>query len=261
MTARMRRPCGVETHDRREHRRAVTMTSPRMKRRVFGTITPRHLDVAGEPGRRDDVDVRAHRRASRATCCRISATPNVTSSVSSGRSYIRRSSSHSSSDADQPAGDERDGQRQHVRSGGGPREEADLRLQHVRRVGAGHDELAVGHVDHAHLAEREASGPSAMRQQDRRRWLIPLKTCSDRNVSIGRLLPVSTLACGQARGPVVVGEARVGLDRPVRRPHLVDQTVGVDLADAGRLGDVLVPVVDGDRALRRRPGPGLRRLP
>ncbi len=39
-------------------------------------------------------------------------------------------------------------------------------LGHVGRVGAGHEELAVGHVDHAHLSERERQA-ERRQQQDR----------------------------------------------------------------------------------------------
>src|SRR4051812_881726 len=78
-------------------------------------------------------------------------------------------------------------------------------------------------------------------------WLTPLKTCS-RNVSTDRYRLHSPRA--KPFGPVVAADARIGVDRALGRPHLVDQAVGVDLADAGRLGDVLVPVADGDRAFR-----------
>ena len=127
-----------------------------------------------------------------------------------------------------------------------PANRADLRLQHVRRVGADHDQLAVRHVDHAHLAERERQAEGD-EQQDRRDDQ-PLKSCS-RNVLILRFSSRATardgsvgagrrchdgvpapgvsvrragdsaaLSVGQALGPVVAVEARVGLDRVRPRP-------------------------------------------
>ena len=98
---------------------------------------------------RPDVARSAAPKMSRASCCRTSETPQVTSRVSSGRWYIRRSSVTSSSTPEQTADQERDRQRHQQRDAG----VGEHLLHDERGVGAGHDELAVRHVDDAHLAE------------------------------------------------------------------------------------------------------------
>ena len=97
---------------------------------------------------------------SRASCCKISDTPQVTSKVSSGRWYIRRIKvasriTPSSPPTTNPIG---------IATSREIPAFADHLLHHVRRVGPGHDELAVGHVDHAHLAEGQGQAERDQQQ-------------------------------------------------------------------------------------------------
>src|SRR5215203_2498774 len=63
--------------------------------------------------------------------------------------------------------------------------------------------------------------------------------------------PIRTsMSAGETGCPRVGLQVRIWLDRPRRLPHRVDKPVGVDLADARGLGDVVVLAVDGDQALR-----------
>ena len=189
-----------------------------MNSRVYGMITPSDSRLPSSHDGAMTFDVLLRRSSSWPPAAGAARTPNVTSSVSSGRSYIRRRSSHSISTrrARRPR---RPPGAPACRPGGGPREEGHLRLQHVRRVGADHDQLAVRHVDDAHLAERERQAEGD-EEQDRPR-LSPLKTCS-RNVSIGRSCSDRTVSlshAGQALGPVVVVEARDRARSGRRRPR------------------------------------------
>ena len=86
-TARIRRPIGLAlstTASTVTH----TIASTRMKIRVLGTTAPR---ISTPPDSHDGAMTltAGAPKMSRATCCRISPTPKVTSRVSSGRSYIR----------------------------------------------------------------------------------------------------------------------------------------------------------------------------
>src|SRR5689334_19535123 len=75
-----------------------------------------------------------------------------------------------------------------------------------------------------------------------------------------RLNPVASwpirisISAGEARGPRVGLQVRVRLDRALRLPDRVDQPVGVDLADACCLGDVVVLAVDGHQPFGRVKG-------
>src|SRR5690349_6306007 len=57
-------------------------------------------------------------------------------------------------------------------------------------------------------------------------------------------------SAGQAGCPRIRLQVWVRLDRPRRFPDRVDQSVGMDFADARGLGDVVVLTVDGDQAFR-----------
>ncbi len=114
----------------------------------------RHVCTSGAP------------KMSRASCCRISATPKVTSSVSSGRWYIRRMQRRPpAARPSAPATTKRDRQRRRAATA---RRCAMTCCSDVGGVGAGHDELAVRHVDDAHLAEGQGQAERGQ-QQDRRR--------------------------------------------------------------------------------------------
>ena len=120
-----------------------------MNRRVAASVTPRTATLPVSQLGAVTWTLGAP-KMSRATCCRISATPQVTSSVSRGRPYNRRISRCSSDETHQAGDHERDrqGDQDGVLAPATP-------LEHVRDVGASHDELAVRHVDHAHLTEGE----------------------------------------------------------------------------------------------------------
>ena len=78
--------------------------------RVFGTTAPRISTPPDSQSGATTLTAGAP-KMSRATCCRISPTPNVTSRVSSGRWYIRWMSVHLEQHAHRAADDEADEQR------------------------------------------------------------------------------------------------------------------------------------------------------
>src|SRR6266540_6125638 len=101
--------------------------------------------------------------------------------------------------------------------------------------------------------------PSAMRSSTAP-MLMPVKSwltmTIDTHLHVGRGAGreeprTATVASGQAGGPVVALEVRVGLDRLAGVPDLGDQPVGAHLADPGGLVDVLRRAVDGHLALGR----------
>ena len=192
-------------------------------------------------------------KMSRASCWSMRLTPQVTSSVSSGRPYSRRMSRSSRIRPIVPA-------TRNATGSARPNDERDQpgperRLQHVGRVRAGHDELAVRHVDHVHLAERERQ-PERDEQQDRRDARARRRAALTNDVHRCRTRLLAALAL-EALGPGVGLQERVRLDRLAGAADLVDQPVGLELADARGLVDVLVLAVDRDLALGRleRRGP------
>ena len=86
-TARIRRPIGL-TFSTIASTATHTTASTRMKMRVLGTTAPRISTPPDSHSGATTLTAGAP-KMSRATCCRIRPTPNVTSRVSSGRSYIR----------------------------------------------------------------------------------------------------------------------------------------------------------------------------
>ena len=99
-----------------------------------------------------------------ASCCSTSDTPTVTSSVSSGRWYIHWMTRDLQQQPEQAGDDEGH------REGDDDREPGagDHLLGDVRGVRADHEELAVRHVDHAHLPEREREAERGQQQDGAR---------------------------------------------------------------------------------------------
>ena len=96
-----------------------------------------------------------------AACCRIRLTPTVTSRVSSGPAVHPLDDADLQQEAEQSGDDERDRQRDRDRQVAG----VDDLLDEVGGEGADHEELAVGHVDHAHLAEGEREAERGEQEQ------------------------------------------------------------------------------------------------
>src|SRR2546430_14063172 len=70
--------------------------------------------------------------------------------------------------------------------------------------------------------------------------------------------PPARWLSGQAGGPAVPLEVRVGLDRLAGVPHFGDESVRTDPADPGGLEHVLGGAVDGDQTLRSVEGDAAR---
>ena len=147
-------------------------------------------------------------KRSRAICCRINPTPNVTSSVSSGRSYIRWIRVISSSGAHRAADEEPDRRSEMSSDDTGI---GHICLHHVSGVAAGHDELAVRHVDDAHLTEGQRQAQRGQ-QQDRAEAQSRCQL-SDQDIH--------TVATQLERPgcPRVALQVRVGLDGSGRTPR------------------------------------------
>ena len=99
--ARMRRPSEVNFRPAASAANAA-IDSTRMNSRDRGKANPR-TSTGPDSHAGAGTSTPAVPNTSRASCCSTSATPHVTSSVSSGRWYMRRSSVTSSSTPSRPA--------------------------------------------------------------------------------------------------------------------------------------------------------------
>ena len=237
----------------------ATTASTRMNRRVFGTTAPRISTPPVSQLRCGDVDVRGaedvpgqllqHQPDARSDQQRVQR-PGV---HAADRAVTSRSDAHRA--ADQEADEQGDEQRHRWRS-------TMTCCSTYAVYAAGHDELAVGHVDDAHLAEGQRQAQRD--EQQHRADAEAGEQLSDHDIhrcTSSRRRPRArrTVSSYPGRlGPGVALQVRVGLDRRAGVPHRVDQAVGADLTDAGGLGDVLVGAVDGDQALRGVEGDAVR---
>src|SRR5688500_15768689 len=169
---------------------------------------------------------------SRASCCSTSETPQVTSRVSSGRWYIRRSSVASRTTPSTPPTANAIGS---DTTSDSPAEPSTFCVTYAVYAPAMMNSPCAMLITPIwpNVRARPSAASSRIEPPDR-----PLKTCVTRTSTSAR----------EAGGPRVRLQVRVRLDRRVRGPLGVDEAVGADLADEGGLGDVVVLAVDGDGA-------------
>ena len=185
-------------------RYANATASSRMKSRVLSTTAPRMSTPPDSHGGAVTLTAGAP-KMSRATCWRISPTPTRHQEVSSGQPVIHPLDQRGLQQHAEQAADEN------------PTTETSRRQRHFGttsddgriRVTAGHDELAVRHVDDAHLPEGQP-GPRR-----------PAAGSSRGSIRCQHQLPIRTSIWFSRTGPRPTGrlQERVRLDRSPRHPR------------------------------------------